>query len=375
MKHSYLTNNRVAPHPPERGLSPFFGGSRGEVRLIWIACLWIISITVQARTITDMAGRRVNIPEKVNRVFTDRFLSLMTFALDSSLNCNATFRVSEAGKQYISEAYYKDKPLTENNEEEILRLRPDVILLSFTDGDAIETADRMQEKLHIPTLLVKFELPEYRNAYRFLGQTLGREAAAGRIIDFLDRYLMPLHGQTAKIPEKKRLSVYYAEGNSGLNTEAAGSLHSQAIDYLHLRNVAKVKTGNIHGMAGVTVEQVWLWNPDAVIVWSGFPSGMGLPQEAKKEKSTREHILTDPAWERVPAVRKKQVYQVPALPFGWIDRPPSVNCIAGVLWMAQLFYPDAVTFDLDTALKEYFKLFYHVDIDTPEITGLLHASS
>lgn len=332
-----------------------------KTKLIWIACLWIISITVQARTITDMAGRRVNIPEKVNRVFTDRFLSLMTFALDSSLNCNATFRVSEAGKQYISEAYYKNKPLTENNEEEILRLRPDVILLSFTDGDALETADRMQEKLHIPTLLVKFELPEYRNAYLFLGQTLNREAAAGRIIEFLDRYLIPLHEQTRKIPAKKRLSVYYAEGNFGLNTEAAGSLHSQAIDYLHLRNVAKVKTGNIHGMAGVTVEQIWLWNPDAIIVWSGFPSGMGLPQEAKKEKSTREHILTDPAWERVPAVRKKQVYQVPALPFGWIDRPPSVNCIAGVLRMAQLFYPDVVTFDLDTALKEYFKLFYHVD--------------
>lgn len=87
-----------------------------KTKLIWIACLWIISITVQARTITDMAGRSVNIPEKVNRVFTDRFLSLMTFALDSSLNCNATFRVPEAGKKYISETYYKNKPLTENNE-------------------------------------------------------------------------------------------------------------------------------------------------------------------------------------------------------------------------------------------------------------------
>ena len=312
--------------------------------------------------ITDMAGRKVNIPEKVNRVFTDRFLSLMTFALDSSLNCNATFRVSEAGKKYISEAYYKDKPLTENNEEEILLLHPDVILLAFTGEDVPETADRIQGKLHIPVLLVKFELPEYCNAYRFLGQALNREATAGKIIEFLDRYLVPLHEQTKKIPAKKRLSVYYAEGNFGLNTEAAGSLHSQAIDYLHLRNVAKVKTGSIHGMAGVTIEQIWLWNPDAIIVWSGFPSGMGLPQEAKKEKGTLEHIRTDPAWKQVSAVRKNKVYHVPSQPFGWVDRPPSVNCIAGVLWMAYLLYPDAVTFDLDTALKEYFKLFYHVDV-------------
>jgi iron complex transport system substrate-binding protein len=317
-----------------------------------------------------MAGRMVNIPEKVNRVFTDRFLSLMTFALDSSLNCNATFRVPEAGKKYISEACYKGKPLTENNEEEILKLYPDVILLSITGDDAREKADQMQAKLRIPVLLVKFELPEYRNAYRFLGQTLNREAAAGKIIAFLDKYLTPLHEQTLKIPPKKQLSVYYAEGNFGLNTEAAGSLHSQAIDYIGLRNVAKVKTGNIHGMAGVTVEQVWLWNPDAIIVWSGFPSGMGLPQAAKKEKSTREHILTDPAWERVPAVRKQKVYQVPSLPFGWIDRPPSVNCIAGVLWLAHLFYPEMLTFDWNMALKEYFRLFYHVEVTDSDLKEL-----
>jgi iron complex transport system substrate-binding protein len=316
----------------------------------------------QYREVTDMAGRKVDIPEKVNRVFTDRFLSLMTFALDSSLNCNATFRVSEAGRKYISEAYYKDKPLTENNEEEILRLHPDVILLSFTDRDAPKTANRMQEKLHIPVLLVKFGIADYRSAYEFLGQALNRCEAAGRIIDFLDNYLIPLHEQTKKIPAKKRLSVYYAEGNFGLNTESAGSLHSQAIDYLNLRNVAKVRTGSIHGMAAVTIEQVWLWNPDAIIVWSGFPSGMDLPQAAKKEKSAQKHILTHPAWERIPAVRNGKVYQVPSLPFGWIDRPPSVNCIAGVLWLAQLLYPETFTFDFDKALEEYFKLFYHVGI-------------
>jgi iron complex transport system substrate-binding protein len=333
-----------------------------RIKLIWFIWLWVISITLQARTVTDMAGRKINIPEKINSVFTDRFLSLMTFALDSSLNCNATFRVSEVGRKYISETYDKGKPLTGNNEEEILRLRPDLILLSFTDEDALETADRMQEKLHIPVLLVKFTLPEYRNAYRFLGQTLNRETAADRIIDFLDRYLIPLHEQTKKIHPEKQLSVYYAEGNFGLNTEAAGSLHSQVIDYLNLRNVAKVETGSIHGMAGVTIEQIWLWNPDAIIVWSGFPSGMGLPQETKKEKSTLEHILTDQAWKRTAAVRKKKVYQVPSLPFGWIDRPPSVNCIAGVLWLAQLLYPDTVTFDINEAMKIYFRLFYHVEI-------------
>ncbi|MDR1524978.1 MAG: ABC transporter substrate-binding protein [Tannerella sp.] len=341
--------------------------------LLKVICMFLFPCMVMAqyREVTDMAGRRVGIPEKVDRVFTDRFLSLVAFALDPAMTCNATFRVSEAGRKYISEMYYVNKPLTENNEEELLKLRPDVILLSFQDEASREAAGRMQAKLRIPVLLVKFGITDYRDAYGFLGQTLGRQATAGRIIDFLDKYLLPLHEQTGKIPAGKRPSVYYAEGSRGLNTEAAGSLHSQVIDYLHARNVATVTTGSIHGMAAVTAEQVLMWNPDVIIVWSGFPSGAGLPQEAKKEKSTREHILTDPVWQQTGAVANKQVYQVPSQPFGWIDRPPSVNCVPGVLWLAHRLFPEICTFDLNTALKECFRLFYHVEITDQDIKYLL----
>jgi iron complex transport system substrate-binding protein len=325
----------------------------------------------QQREVTDMAGRRVSLPVTVNRVFTDRFISLMAFALDPGMTCNATFRVPEAGRKYISDAYYRDKPLTENNEEEILKLRPEVILLSFPDDASCERADRLQAKLHIPVLLVKFGIADYRSACEFLGQALNRRAAAGRIIDFLDEYLIPLHEQTKQIPDGKRPSAYYAEGNRGLNTEAAGSLHSQVIDYLHVRNVATAKTGSIHGMAAVTLEQVLMWNPDVIIVWSGLPSGAGLPQQAKKEKSTRAYILTDPVWKQVNAVRNSKVYQVPSLPFGWIDRPPGINCVPGVLWLASRIYPETVTFDLNSVLKICFRLFYHVEITDSDVAWLL----
>jgi iron complex transport system substrate-binding protein len=322
------------------------------------------------REVTDMAGRRVRIPKTVKKVFTDRFLSLMAFALDPKITCNATFRIPEAGRKYISEIYYTDKPLTENNEEEILNLHPDVILLSLFGEESCETAVRMQEKLHIPVLLVKFELTDYRNAYKFLGQALNRQETSVQIIDFLDRYVIPLHEQTKKIPVEKRPSVYYAEGNIGLNTEAAGSLHSQAIDYLHARNVATVKSGNLHGMVAVTAEQVLAWNPDVIVIWSGFPLGIGLPKEAKKDKTTMEYILTDPVWKQINAVRNKRIYQVPSLPFGWIDRPPSVNCVPGVLWLAHRLYPETFTFDLNDALKICFRLFYHVEITDDDIALL-----
>jgi iron complex transport system substrate-binding protein len=323
------------------------------------------------REATDMVGRRVNIPQTVKKVFTDRFLSLMVFALDPEIACNATFHIPEAGRKYISKTYYADKPLTESNEEEILKLHPDVILLSFLGEDSYETAVRMQDRLHIPVLLVKFEIADYRNAYEFLGQVLNRREKAGQIIDFLDRYVIPLHEQTKKIPLEERPSVYYAEGSLGLNTEAAGSLHSQVIDYLHARNVATVKSGSLHGMAAVAVEQVLKWNPDVIVVWSGFPLGAGLPQEAKREKTTKEHILTDPVWKQMNAVRNRRVYPVPSLPFGWIDRPPSVNCVPGILWLAHRLYPEIFTFDLNDPLKICFRLFYHVEITDDDVAFLL----
>ncbi|OAV73027.1 hypothetical protein Barb6_00618 [Bacteroidales bacterium Barb6] len=334
--------------------------------LLFFVCM---AITAQTRTVTDMAGRKVSLPTTVNKVFTDRFISLMAFALDEEMLCNSTFSVPDAGQKYISKAYY-DKPLAETNAEEILKLRPDVILLSFLDDDDRETAESMQAKLHIPVLLVQFELPQYREAYTFLGQALNRPASANQIINFLDKYIIPLNGQTEKIA--KRPTVYYAEGNRGLNTEAAGSLHSQVIDYLNARNVAQVKTGSIHGMAAVSIEQILQWQPDVIVAWSGFPAGMDLPKTVKKELTTREYILTDAVWQQVAAARNKKVHQVPSLPFGWIDRPPSSNCLSGVLWLAKQLYPENVSFDLNVALKECFRLFYHVEITDKDIAYLIN---
>jgi iron complex transport system substrate-binding protein len=333
-----------------------------------VLCLGLSGLGAATREVKDMAGRRVSIPQTVNKVFTDRFISLMAFALDEDMLCNSTFTVSEAGRKYISPAYY-GKPMAETNEEEILKLRPDVILLSFIDESDIEKAGAMQSKLHIPVLLVKFELPLYRDAYSFLGRVLNRPTEAAQIIAFLDKYIIPLNALTKKLPVHP--SVYYAEGNNGLNTEAAGTLHSQVIDYLNARNVAQVKTGSIHGMAAVSIEQVLQWQPDAIIAWSGFPGGMGLPATAKKEVTTREYILADAVWQRVSAVSNKKVYQVPALPFGWIDRPPSVNCLFGVLWLAGQLYPEVLTFELNTALKECFRLFYHVEITDDDIDAIV----
>jgi iron complex transport system substrate-binding protein len=159
--------------------------------------------------------------------------------------------------------------------------------------------------------------------------------------------------------------VYYAEGLLGLNTEPSGSLHSRVLDYLHVTNVADVRVGSVHGMSLVSMEQLLLWDPAHIIVWSGYPGGVGLPVSGGA-KSTYAHIMSDVVWSRLSAVRAGRVYQVPSLPFGWIDRPPSSNCLLGVVWLCWKLHPELLTFDFQVAVREYFELFYHVRLSGVE---------
>src|SRR5690606_4944217 len=45
-------------------------------------------------------------------------------------------------------------------------------------------------------------------------------------------------------------------------------------------------------------------------------------------------LAADAAWQRVPAVAAGRVHAPPSLPFNWGARPPSVNRLLGLVWLA-----------------------------------------
>jgi iron complex transport system substrate-binding protein len=73
----------------------------------------------------------------------------------------------------------------------------------------------------------------------------------------------------------------------------------------------------------------------------------------------------------VRAVREGRVYLAPTAPFGWIDRPPSLNRVIGLKWLAGLFYPDKFPADLRETTRAFYRLFYHVDVSEPELDTLI----
>ena len=104
------------------------------------------------------------------------------------------------------------------------------------------------------------------------------------------------------------------------------------------------------------VEQVVVWNPDTVITW---------------DPNFYEAVWQDFYWQSVDAVASGRVYLSPTAPFGWIDRPPSLNRMIGLEWLAGLFYPDQANQDLREVTRSFYDLFYHVDLTDAELDRLL----
>ena len=163
--------------------------------------------------------------------------------------------------------------------------------------------------------------------------------------------------KVAAIPEEERVRVYYAEGTDGLLTDAGGSCHSQLIDVCGGINVAGTDSVFSSSSAAVTKESVLVWKPDLIITTS---------------KEFAAQVYDDTAWQLVPAVQNHRVYLTPSKPYNWFDRPPGVNRIVGIPWTAHLLYPDLFSEEwFQTKAKEFYQLFYHIDLSDEELTSLL----
>ena len=82
-------------------------------------------------------------------------------------------------------------------------------------------------------------------------------------------------------------------------------------------------------------------------------------------------VWKDPVWAKVTAVKTRRVYLSPSKPFGWVDRPPSLNRLMGLRWMAHLLYPELFPMDLAEETRRFYELFYHVTLTDQQITDLL----
>ncbi len=318
----------------------------------------------EIRIFTDMAGRDVEIPAELEKIFIDRHSTLMFYSLDTVRNVNVGFRYSDTEKHFLKKSFYEDKPyvIEQGSHEEMVALSPDIILWSQKlTPDVIEKAENLQQKLNIPVVLMDMDIHNYKAIMKKMGELLGREEQSEKVVEFIERNIDPIQGKVSEIDDKDKKRIYYAEGMNGLATDPQGSIHSLLIDLCGGVNIAEsVEVLPGKGMSNVSLEQIYAWNPEYILVWSGNFDSM----------SSYKEIKGSDLWCNLDAVKSNNVYQVPWRPFGWIDRPPGMNRLIGYLWLSNLLYPEVVNIDIVEVSREFFKTFYHYEMSAEEAKNI-----
>ncbi|KAA6326359.1 iron complex transport system substrate-binding protein [termite gut metagenome] len=317
------------------------------------------------RIIIDMAGREVEIPIHVERAFIDRHSVMMVYAVDTTLMVNRVFEYTETEKKYLKPSFYEGKPyVIEGVVEEIINLKPDIVIYSqFITPENIAMVNNLQEKIQLPVILMDMDITKYKEILTFLGDVLGKEEKTNELVDFIQTYIDPVLAKAKTIPQEQKKTIYYAEGMKGLQTDPSGSVHSLLIDLLGGINIAQTDVLPGKGMSAVSLEQLYVWQPEIILVWSGNHDGLDSYKEIKANS----------AWHKLNAVKNNRVYQVPWRPFGWIDRPPGINRLIGLVWLSNLLYPEIYgETDLVAITQEFFWKFDHYEMTEEEALELLN---
>jgi iron complex transport system substrate-binding protein len=330
--------------------------------LALLLCLALAG-TAAARTFTDDAGRQVELPDRIARVFAagpPASIVLYTLAPDRLLGWTRAPRADE--REFLA-APWRDLPETGRltgrantaNVEEVLRLAPDLILdIGSTDATYASLADRVQRQTGVPYILLDGRFAATLETYRKLGELVSEASRAGELAAEARRVFADIDERLARVPAEKRRRVYYARSPTGLETGLAGSINTEMIERAGGLNVAAAAGRG--GLATVSREQVLSWDPEIIVML---------------DDRFLATIERDPVWRAVAAVRQRNVHVTPKLPFGWVDSPPSVNRLIGLRWLAGLFYPDLFPEDLREETRRFYRLFYHLDLDEAQIDRLL----
>ncbi|MGV8083947.1 MAG: ABC transporter substrate-binding protein [Coriobacteriia bacterium] len=324
------------------------------------------------RTITDDAGREIKIPtvSKLERIyFTSALAQIFCFTLAPDLIAGTGLQFTKQELKYLPEgtsqlAYMGTLSGGAEIDREAL-LVADVQLIFSISGvqltrTNISEAEDLQDQTNIPVVLIDGSFPQIAQAYRLLGEILGQEKRAEELAAYCEKIYSEVTAAVAKVPDNKRVSLYYAEGPEGLQTEPDVSEHALTFAIAHANNVAAVPETQGLGMSNVSLEQVLQWDPHVIIAWDDVVRG-----------GADEYIKTSPDWAPITAVKTGRVYTMPNAPFAWCDRPPGVNRLIGIQWVANMLYPDVYDVDMVEELKKFYSAFYWVDVTDADAKDLL----
>ena len=251
----------------------------------------------QVRSFTDSTGRTVEVPAEVTKIaISGPLTQIYVLPLAGDMLVGVSRRFSETAKPYLPEDIFSKTEIGqlyggkgELDLEALLSVAPDVVI---DVGDAKKTIKEDMESLStqtgIPFVHIDATVATAPQAYRMLGELLGRPEKAEQLASYCQEILDMTTDMMAKVDaDGKRKTMLYCLGDAGVNVIAEGSFHAETINTMSqnlavLEDVVSKGSGN-----EVDLEQILAWNPEVIVFGPD---------------SIYATVAEDPAWQAVSAI-------------------------------------------------------------------------
>jgi len=312
------------------------------ITMVLVIGLMVTSSAFAGKLVTDMTGRKVEVPDEVNRIVTT-YRSATQFVF--CLNAQDRLVASDLSFEKISlfQKLYEGEKLPNVgskrhglNLEQIIEVDPDLVIL-FPYNDGPKVAKKLKEFGIASIIIVPESYAQIKETTRILGKALDAEKRAEEVIDQYNK-ILKIVDNTNEIIDRKE--VYFA--NSDLfDTVGKNMLQTSMIELAGGINPAKeVKTGFIK----TSLEELIKWNPDVIVV-SQYYSG------------TIEDLSNRPELQQLKAVKNENIYRFPSKVEPWDF--PSPSSYLGIVWLAEKLYPEMYDdLDIEKIVNEYYNTLY-----------------
>ena len=322
--------------------------------------LSVVTALTQTRFVDD-ARRDVQLPSRVNRVFAAGapaevlLYTLVPEKLPGRNRLPEGDAVEFFPPAYRTPVLIRQLPEVDNPaaDAELLALKPDVYVdYGTVDQDYVASVEAVQRRTRVPGLILDGALTRIPETYRRLGAALGAAERGERLAAAADRILARYRGALSAMPPRVYLPCSADGFVPCLEDDSAG----EQLKWLGGQNVAGSRA--TAPKRPRTIDEIKALVPDAVVV-------MGAGAAAR--------LRANPAWQSVGAVAAGRVYQYPGLPYSWGARPPSVNRMPGLVWLAYALSGRPFDAQFDADIRGFFSDFYHVELTDQQLRRLVAA--
>ncbi len=310
------------------------------------------------RTVTDMAGRKVELSDKIDRIGTlgsvgvlNAFVELMGSGDKIYNQMPASFTKNDSWKmQYEFAPQIADGPLFESDNREVLieniiQANPDVCFTMTKD-----TAELL-ERNNIPCIYLEWKgVEDVKTAVALMGEVLNKEDMAEKYIAYFDEKMAKAQELTKDLKEEDKVTVLYG------NPVTFSQPHVIAEWWItQAGGMSVTNDGRTDNSLEYTMEDLLKWNPDVMIV-----SNAGLIDEVKANNN----------YSGITAVKNDAFHVIPTVAHVWGNR--TVEQPLTVFWTMHHLYPQLMSREsLEEEIKYFYSEFFLYDVNDEQIDEMI----